>query len=236
MREWAYKATEKRRSLEDTRRLVDEHGLLARSAHRKDRSAVPFVREVEVGDTLHFYYRSGRDLVPLGSYRVLPGGGPRFPSIEGAALVRVAPVAENEVLLSLLRAAPSSKKATGYKVDPVLGDFTGFRLERLADVSPPAFHVWQFPSQGTLTGKRVEAPAPEALLSRITHDTTVMAGRACVRGMRVTVGTVLGLMAAGHAEAEILAEYPYLEPLDLRAALAYAAYRLEEREIPVEAA
>jgi uncharacterized protein (DUF433 family) len=50
------------------------------------------------------------------------------------------------------------------------------------------------------------------------------------------VGTILGLLAAGRSEQEILAEYPYLELLDLRAALAYAAYRMEEREVPLEAA
>lgn len=78
--------------------------------------------------------------------------------------------------------------------------------------------------------------AYRALLSRITHDPSVMAGKACFRGMRVTVGTVLSLLAAGRTEQEVLAEYPYLDALDLRAALAYAAYRLEEWEIPLQAA
>jgi uncharacterized protein (DUF433 family) len=73
--------------------------------------------------------------------------------------------------------------------------------------------------------ERAPAQASEALLSRITRDASVMAGKACFRGMRITVGTVLGLLAAGRTEEEVLAEYPYLDKLDLRAALAYAAYR-----------
>ena len=71
------------------------------------------------------------------------------------------------------------------------------------------------------------------LLRRITHDPLVMGGRPCIRGMRVTVGTVLGLLAAGHSEQEILIAYPYLEPDDVRAALTYAAWRTEESELPL---
>lgn len=57
-----------------------------------------------------------------------------------------------------------------------------------------------------------------------------MGGKACIRGLRVTVGTILGLLAAGHSRDRILQAYPYLEPADIDAALAYAAWRLEERE------
>lgn len=60
---------------------------------------------------------------------------------------------------------------------------------------------------------------------RITFDPTVMGGKPCIRGMRVTVGTVLGLLAAGRTQDEILKAYPYLEAEDLRAALAYVACR-----------
>ena len=70
-------------------------------------------------------------------------------------------------------------------------------------------------------------------LVRITHDPDVMGGKACIRGMRVTVGTVLGLLASGHSEDEILGAYPYLEPEDIREALSYAAWRLEELEVPI---
>jgi uncharacterized protein (DUF433 family) len=66
---------------------------------------------------------------------------------------------------------------------------------------------------------------------RITFDFAVMGGKPCIRGMRVTVRTVVGLVAAGRSEAEILAAYPYLEPADIRAALAYAAWRSEERDV-----
>jgi uncharacterized protein (DUF433 family) len=73
-------------------------------------------------------------------------------------------------------------------------------------------------------------------LTRITIDPTVMGGKPCLRGLRVTVGTVLGLMAAGRSREEILKAYPYLEPGDLDEALAYAAWRLEEREQPLAVA
>jgi uncharacterized protein (DUF433 family) len=53
---------------------------------------------------------------------------------------------------------------------------------------------------------------------RITFDPEVMGGKPCIRGMRVTVGTILGLLASGHSEAEILKAYPYLEEGDIRAA------------------
>ena len=70
-------------------------------------------------------------------------------------------------------------------------------------------------------------------LQRITLDPAVMGGKPCIRGMRVTVGTVIGLLAAGHTEAEVLEAYPYLEKQDLREALAYAAWRAEEIEVPL---
>jgi uncharacterized protein (DUF433 family) len=60
-----------------------------------------------------------------------------------------------------------------------------------------------------------------------------MGGKPCIRGLRVTVGTVVGLMASGHSFAEILKAYPYLVEDDLREALAYAAWRVEEVEVPL---
>lgn len=71
------------------------------------------------------------------------------------------------------------------------------------------------------------------LLQRITHDPAVMGGRPCIRGMRVTVGAIVGLLAAGRTHEEILQAYPYLEPDDIRAALSYAAWRTEEVELPL---
>ncbi len=67
-------------------------------------------------------------------------------------------------------------------------------------------------------------------IPRITHDPAVMGGKPCIRGLRVTVGTVLGLLATGQSRERILQAYPYLESQDLEAALAYAAWRMEERE------
>ena len=68
---------------------------------------------------------------------------------------------------------------------------------------------------------------------RITHDPNVMGGKACIRGLRVAVGTVVGLLAAGRSRDEILEAYPYLEAEDIDHALAYAAWRLEEHEVPL---
>ena len=68
-------------------------------------------------------------------------------------------------------------------------------------------------------------------LSRITMDPAVMGGKACIRGLRVTVGTIVGLLAARRSREEILRAYPYLEPEDIDQALAYAAWRVEEREV-----
>ena len=68
-------------------------------------------------------------------------------------------------------------------------------------------------------------------LDRITQDPGVMAGKACIRGMRVTVGMIVGQIAAGHSIDELLAEYHCLEREDILQALRYAAWRAEEREI-----
>ena len=70
-------------------------------------------------------------------------------------------------------------------------------------------------------------------LARITLNPDVMGGKPCIRGLRVTVGTILGLLASGHSEGEILVAYPYLEREDIRAALTYATWRVEEREVLV---
>ena len=68
---------------------------------------------------------------------------------------------------------------------------------------------------------------------RITHDPRQMGGKPCIRGMRVTVGMVLGLLAANRSRDEILKAYPYLEAADIDQCLAYAAWRMEEREQPL---
>ena len=70
-------------------------------------------------------------------------------------------------------------------------------------------------------------------LKRITFDTNVMGGKPCIRGMRVTVGTIVGLIASGYSNADVLKAYPYLEEDDIREALSYAAWRSEEIEVPL---
>jgi len=71
-------------------------------------------------------------------------------------------------------------------------------------------------------------------LDRITFDPKVMGGKPCIRGMRVTVGTIVGLLASGHSFERILAAYPYLVENDIWQALSYAAWRAEEVEVPLE--
>jgi len=71
---------------------------------------------------------------------------------------------------------------------------------------------------------------------RITLNPRVMGGRPCIRGMRVTVGLVVGLVATGLTAEEILRAYPYLEAEDIPAALSYAAWLAEASEVPLMAA
>ena len=68
-------------------------------------------------------------------------------------------------------------------------------------------------------------------LDRITQNPGMMGGKACIRGMRVTVGMIVGQIGAGRSIDEMLTDYPYLEREDVLQALRYAAWRAEEREI-----
>lgn len=70
-------------------------------------------------------------------------------------------------------------------------------------------------------------------LDRITFDPAVMGGKPCIRGLRVTAGMIVGMVASGHDRDEILSLYPYLEPEDIRHVLSYAAWRAEEVELPL---
>lgn len=70
-------------------------------------------------------------------------------------------------------------------------------------------------------------------LDRITFNPAVMGGKPCIRGMRVTVGMIIGLVASGHPREEILSLYPYLEDADITQALTYAAWRVEEIDVPL---
>jgi uncharacterized protein (DUF433 family) len=73
-------------------------------------------------------------------------------------------------------------------------------------------------------------------LHRITQDPAVMGGKPCIRGMRVTVGAVVGQIGAGRSIENILDDFPYLEREDIAEALCYAAWRAEEREVQLVAA
>jgi uncharacterized protein (DUF433 family) len=73
-------------------------------------------------------------------------------------------------------------------------------------------------------------------LTRITFSPGLMGGKPCIRGMRVTVGMIVGLIATGHSRQEILKLYPYLEDEDISEALSYAAWRAEESEAPLQPA
>jgi len=71
---------------------------------------------------------------------------------------------------------------------------------------------------------------------RITFDQKVMGGKACIRGMRVTVSLVINLVANGMNTEEIIESYPYLEPDDICQALRFAAWLAEETVHPIELA
>ncbi|MGB2625117.1 MAG: DUF433 domain-containing protein [Candidatus Acidiferrum sp.] len=73
-------------------------------------------------------------------------------------------------------------------------------------------------------------------LDRITQDPAVMGGKPCVRGMRVTVGMIVGQIGSGRSIEQILADYPYIEREDILQALRYAAWRAEERELTLPSA
>ena len=69
--------------------------------------------------------------------------------------------------------------------------------------------------------------------ARITYDPQIMGGKPCVRGMRMTVGMIVGLIAAGHSPERILQAYPLLEHEDIIESLNYAAWRLQEQDGPL---
>lgn len=69
--------------------------------------------------------------------------------------------------------------------------------------------------------------------TRITVDAAQMGGVPCIRGLRIPVSVVVGMIADGMLEAEILEAYPDLQPLDVQEALHYAAEAVRERELPL---
>jgi len=73
-------------------------------------------------------------------------------------------------------------------------------------------------------------------LHRITLDPAIMGGKPCIRGMRVTVGMIMGLLSSGNAFDDIVKAYPYLEIEDIKEALEYAAWRTSEYEVELHSA
>ena len=73
-------------------------------------------------------------------------------------------------------------------------------------------------------------------IERVMIDPQIMGGKPCIRGMRVTVGMITGLVASGASFDEILKIYPYLESEDIKAALTYAACRSEEHDLMLQTA
>lgn len=71
-------------------------------------------------------------------------------------------------------------------------------------------------------------------INRITIDPVIMGGKPCIRGMRITVGMITGLVASGTSFQEIIELYPYLEEEDIRAALSYASWRSEEYDLQLQ--
>ncbi|MFH1147993.1 MAG: DUF433 domain-containing protein [Pseudomonadota bacterium] len=69
---------------------------------------------------------------------------------------------------------------------------------------------------------------------RITFDPNVMSGRACIRGMRITVSLIVNLVANNMTTEKIIEAYPYLEPEDVKQALRYASWLAEESVHPLE--
>ena len=98
---------------------------------------------------------------------------------------------------------------------------------------------WRYPEKSAIIKTSINELIMQACkrevcmepLKRITLDPRVMGGKPCIRGMRVTVGTIVGLIACGKTVEDILVEYPYLEREDVMEALSYAAWRSEEREL-----
>src|SRR5262245_15225433 len=110
----------------------------------------------------------------------------------------------------------------------LLVDFRGDMLSGAISMPLVLLSAGDGASRVTIGG--IDRLGGKMALDRITHNPAVMGGKPCIRGLRVTVGTILGLLAPGHSRERILKAYPYLEAEDIDAALAYAAWRLEVRK------
>ena len=91
-------------------------------------------------------------------------------------------------------------------------------------------------ARATLRGRHLRYHDDVQQFDRITMDPEVMGGKPCIRGLRVTVGMIVGQIGAGRSIDQLLADYPYLQREDVLEALRYAAWRAQEREIDLAAA
>ena len=100
-------------------------------------------------------------------------------------------------------------------------------------MSPRSYNLTLYLLWGIIDQNPGEGGKKMKQLQRITFDPLIMGGKPCIRGKRVTVGTIVGLIAAGETIDDILAAYPYLDREDIMEALSYAAWRSEERYLPL---
>jgi hypothetical protein len=145
MEEWIYKATKSKVGYYETRHLAVAKHFLCRSAVERNGSQSDRVREVDLGDIIHFYYARGDGKVPsYGSFVVVHGGkyskqfGER---IEGTALFRVSEDLENSGMIRLLTEEHEKDPSRGYARDPEHRCFTGWVIDRLpsSEKQPPKF-------------------------------------------------------------------------------------------------
>lgn len=99
--------------------------------------------------------------------------------------------------------------------------------------SNPRFHHVATVEAKVFLSVLKSAPMSTELLNRITSNPRQCGGRPCIRGMRIRVKDILDMLAGGASEAEILADFPYLEPDDIRASLEYAAAQIDHAVVMV---
>ena len=247
-RTWVYKATETKVNLDKTRRLAEEFHFLCHAlytgGHEKRRTRRN-TRKVNVGDVIHVYFRAlslrMREPESIGTYRVV--GPERYPELFGDHVEETSlVVVKDPALVDLLGEEHRRDPEKGYEPDPVHEAFTGWVIEPADLPTPPYPEEFKRKKnqRNTLSpmpeARPAETPPSGTRWSRITFDPDVMGGKPCIRGMRVTVGTIVGLLAAGRSVPEILKAYPYLREDDIRDALAYAAWRAQEQDLPFSTA
>jgi uncharacterized protein (DUF433 family) len=133
---------------------------------------------------------------------------------------------------------PEPGKSPGYaQFSALLSSWRRLELPSSGHGSGHAFCGWVPQATGSLAHRLDREYAHEAMeFTRITTKPDQMGGVPCIRGLRIPVATVVGMVADGMSEQEILGAYPDLEAEDIREALRYAAEAVRERELPLSAA